>query len=138
MDSAPNPAIYTAYSLNEGLAEYFCFMNVKKDGTVFQRPEVSYVNDVKTLVGIDDFNLTEYLRMNHEQFEDKSRHDGNLSYHVSYVIVATLFGTLKTEGMRNLLAMVRDGTTYEEAVETLYPGGKAALEEDIKSFVLQK
>jgi len=138
MDSAPNSATYTAHSLNEGLACYFGFMNIRKDGTVFQRPEMSYINDVKTLVEIDDFNLTEYLRMNHDRFTARSRHDGNISYHVSYVIVATLFGTLETEGMRNLLAMVRDGITYEEAVETLYPGGKAALEDDVRRFVLKK
>ena len=57
------------------------------------------------------------------------------SYFASYVIVATLFDRLGTDRMRNLLAMIRSGVSYEDAVETLYPGGCCALDEDVRSFV---
>lgn len=125
----------SAYSLNEGLAGYFEFMKVRKDGTVYQKPDKIYLASVKSLIEIDEFDLDEYLRMNQTQFKDKYRHDGVISYYVSYVITATLFDRLGTEKMRELLIMIRDGITYEDAVTKLYPGGKASLDEDIrKSF----
>lgn len=128
---------YNAASLNEGLASYFEFMKVKKDGSISQKPDAIYINAMKTLVEIDEFNLSEYLKMNHRQFDDKSRHEGHASYYASYVIVATLFDKLGTERMRDLLEMICSGTSYEDAVEALYPGGCGALDKDIRSFVLR-
>ena len=135
MRSSPLSATNTANSLNEGLAAYFEYMIVRKDGTTVQRPDILYIRSVKTLIELDELDLTEYLRMTHAQFIDKSRHDGNISYFVSYVIVNRLFDKLGMDGMRNLLSSIRSGTSYEKAVEDLYPGGTQALEEDIRSFV---
>ncbi len=126
-------ATESAYSLNEGLAGYFEFMKFRKDGTVYQKPDKIYLASVKSLIEIDEFDLDEYLRMNQEQFKDKHRHDGAVSYYVSYVITAALFDRLGTEKMRELLIMIRDGITYEDAVSKLYPGGKASLDEDIRN-----
>lgn len=135
MGSAPLASRLTAYSLNEGLACYFEFMNVRKDGTVSQKPDPMYVNTVKTLIEIDEFHLSDYLRMNDSQFKYRTRSNGHESYYVSYVIVATLFKKLGIDGMRNLLEAIISGSTYEESVETLYPGGTAALGRDIVDFV---
>lgn len=128
---------YNSVSLNEGLACYFEFLKIKNDGSVCQRPDAIYVNAMKTLIEIDEFDLSEYLRMTPRQFTYKSRHEGHASYYASYVIVATLFDRLGTDQMRNLLTMIRSGVSYEEAVEALYPGGCSALDEDIRSFVLR-
>lgn len=135
MDGFASGSLGTAYSLNEGLACYFSYLRVKKDGSVYLSGDKYYVSSVKTLIDIDEFNLDEYLSMNHSGFSDRHRHDGGSSYRVSYVIVATLFDKLGTEGMRRLLAMIRDGSKYSEAVESLYPGGRAVLETDIRTFV---
>lgn len=135
MDSAPSSVMFTAYGLNEGLASYFQFMKLRKDGSDYQQDNKHYINSVKTLIEIDEFDLDEYLGMNHSRFKDKYRHDGSESYYASYVIVAVLFDRMGTERMRELLSMIINGTTYGNAVESLYPGGKNGLEDDIKAFV---
>lgn len=135
IDYAPSSTLITAYGLNEGLACYFQFMKFRKAGSDYQQGNEYYISSVKTLIEINEFNLDEYLCMNHSSFEDKSRHDGNVSYHASYVIVATLFDKLGMEGMRELISMIINGTTYDAAVDAIYPGGKNGLASDIKAKI---
>lgn len=137
LDASPEAATSNAYSLNEGLAGYFQFMALRKDGTAFQKPDILYVNSVKSLIEIEEFDLTDYLRMDSTNFKEKHRYEGSISYYASYVIVAVLFEKLGMEQMRNLLSMIRSGTTYEDAVESLYPNGKAGLYDDIVAFVMK-
>lgn len=137
MDSTPGRAYSSAYGLNEGLACFFETFEVKKNGSVHQVPNRTYINSVKTLIEIEEFNLDEYLNMNGRRFESLSLYNGSVAYHGSYVIVATLFEHLGIDRMRELLATIRSGLTYEQAVEQIYPGGKSALMEGIREFVMK-
>jgi len=132
------PSSYSSYCLNEGIAEYFSYMRVKNDGKTVQQDDSYALNSVKSLIEIDEFNLDEYLSMGQSRFNDKSSSDTNISYHVSYVIVLTLFNKLGDDGMRNLLSMIKNGYSFSSAVDTLYPGGKQSLDQDIRAIASVK
>ena len=79
------------YPLNEGLASYFGFLTVRKDGTVRENIPEGRIGSVKTKIMLGEFDLDRYIDMNVKEFRDEEKHDSYQSYYVTNVIVAVMF-----------------------------------------------
>lgn len=122
-------------SLNEGLAEYFSDLKVRKDGSCCPEIDPGAIGTLKTTIMLGELDLDRYLGLKNYEFKDISRHDASIPYAICQIIVSTMFGRIGDGGVREIVRCVRDGMTFAKAVEFRYPGGKEGLERDIVEFV---
>ena len=132
------PRKYMPYSLNEGLASYFGYLKVRKDGTAVEDMPDSRIGSVKTKIMLGEFDLDSYIDMTYKGFHDEDRHDSHQSYLVTNVMTAVMFETLGDEGMRAVLRDIKEKKKLRQAIEDNYPGGCKGLHGDIVRYVESK
>ncbi|MBR1869181.1 MAG: hypothetical protein IJ799_03855 [Bacteroidales bacterium] len=132
------PAKYMPYSLNEGLASYFGYLKVRKDGTAVEEIPEGRLGSVKTQIMLGEFDLDRYIDMNYKGFHDEDRHDSHQSYKATNVMTAVMFEKIGEEGMRAVLRDIKEKKKLREAIENNYPGGCKGLKDDIVRYVESK
>ena len=129
------PPRYLPYSLNEGLASYFGFLKVRKDGTAQEDIPEGRIGSVKTKMMLGEFDLDRYIDMSRAGFRDEERHDAGQSYYITNIMTAAMFERIGDEGMRAVLHDVKENKKLREAIETNYPGGCKGLYDDVVKYV---
>jgi len=124
--------------MNEGLAEYFGCLNVKKDGSCVSQPDPGAIGALKTAMMLGEFDFQKYLFMKQSEFNDISRHDAGLPYSVCHIIMATMFDNIGSDGVREIVRIFRDERKFGKAIDDVYPGGRKKLENDVYKFVAKQ
>jgi hypothetical protein len=132
------PPKYTPYGLNEGMASYFGYLTVRKDGSFREDIPEGRIGTVKTMIMLGEFDLDRYIDMNSRGFIDEDRHDSHQSYMVTNVMVAVMFEKIGDDGMRAILSDIKEKKKLHEAIENNYPGGRRGLHDDIVEYVNSK
>ncbi len=117
--------------LNEGLAVYFSSIIVSK--SVKHKRNVSCIARVKTMLGLKDINLKDFVGWSPQKFYDLSFSYDNYGYALGYCMVSFLMQNKET--MTAVINSIYKGKSSYEALDSVYEGGFAAFERDfIKSM----
>lgn len=123
--------------LNEGLAEHFGALRVKKSGVVSEFPHADR-GKVKTMIMLGDLNLPKFLDFTQKEFSQMHRYEGQTCYSLAHVIVTVLMENLSTQQMGELVEVLKKRKRDDKVsslVDSVYPGGLQSLEKGILEFV---
>ena len=123
--------------LNEGLAEHFGALRVKKSGVVSEFPHADR-GKVKTMIMLGDLNLSKFLDFTQKEFSQMHRNEGQTCYSLAHVIVAVLMENLATDRMGELVEVLKKRKRDDKVsslLDSFYPGGLQSLEKGILEFV---
>ncbi len=115
--------------LNEGLAGYFSNVIVSKS----IKHERNAIARVKTMLGLKDINLKDFIDWSPQKFYDLSFSHNSYGYALSYCMVSFLMQNKET--MMAVIYSIYKGKSSYEALDNVYEGGFATFERDfIKSM----
>lgn len=121
--------------LNEGLASWYGFLNVKKNGEAQPIIDPQYLSDAKSRIQLGEVDPKSYCSLSHSKFQSDSRHDSGLTYHICCCIIGTIFDAIGEKGMHQIIDGVKKGIPFSEMVNVLYPGGLDALNDGMLKYI---
>ena len=130
-------ATYPPIWLNEGLAEHFECLKLKRNGVVSEFPHANK-GKVKTLIMLGDLNVEKFLNLTQKEFMEMQRNEGQTCYSLAHVTVTVLLENLSVEQRNTLISQLQKrpvNSKVSDIVASIYPGGLPALEKEILEFV---
>lgn len=121
--------------INEGLAVYF--EHTKTGKRPKHIPSSRMINRVKTMIDLNDINLTDFITWNRNQFYKKSFSHDSYGYALGYSIIYFLMQKDK-ETVINLIRNITEGASSHDALNKLYDGGFSNFEKDFFLFISKK
>ena len=128
---------YPPIWLNEGLAEHFECLKLKRNGVVSEFPHANK-GKVKTLIMLGDLNVEKFLNLSQKEFMEMHRNEGQTCYSLAHVTVTVLLENLSKAQINALVSTLqtrKPAAKVSPIVDTIYPGGLPALEKAILEFV---
>lgn len=118
--------------LNEGLAVYF--EKVKVGKVVKHEVSRNHVMRVKTMIDINDIDLTDFVSWGYNIFYKRSFSHESYGYALGYSMVQYLMQ--KEENLViDLIRKIKEGKTSYEALDVIYEGGFISFEKDFLEYI---
>ena len=120
--------------LNEGHARYFDRCTADRKGRISHSLTDSEKGRIRSAFMIGEVNLPEFLDSMYKEFMHDQHTDDGVSYTLAHAVTTVLIDGGHRDLIYALLHMDKDERCSEK-IDSLYPGGLSALEDDVRSLV---
>ncbi len=123
--------------LNVGLAEYFEHCELGKKGLKHSLGNYE-LGRIRTMYMLGEIDLKSFINNAQGDFRKKLHNDENYAYVLSHALVTFCLEIVEKDFMKNLLSSLnkKDGNrvSYQERINSIYPGGFGQFEQDFSDF----
>lgn len=117
--------------INEGIAEFFETFDFDANGDLYSFPLEGRLNSIKNGIALkDNTRLKTFFKINDNNFYTEGITD---NYSTSYSIIYFLIKSKNSEALKNIIRLVQNGSTSEDAITTVF-GTFSAFESSYNRF----